>query len=101
MSRETVTNETGNYTFPNVLDGIYDVKVALQGFKTVVREAIRLAVNTSIRVDLALAIGELSETVTVTGAEARLLQTDRTDGPRAREHPGRRCRSLSTGTSRA
>jgi protocatechuate 3,4-dioxygenase beta subunit len=37
VSRDTVTNETGNYTFPNTLDGIYDVKAELQGFKTVLR----------------------------------------------------------------
>ncbi len=79
-----MTNEKGNYTFPNVLDGIYNVKASLEGFKTVVREAIRLAVNTSIRVDLALAVGALAETVTVTG-ETPLLQTDRTDTGRVLE----------------
>ena len=48
------------------------------------REGIRLAVNTSIRVDLALAVGELAETVTVSG-ETPLLQTDRTDTGRTLE----------------
>jgi len=41
-------------------------------------------VNTSIRVDLALSVGELAETVTVTG-ETPLLQTDRTDTGRVLE----------------
>jgi hypothetical protein len=84
VSYDTVTNETGNFTFPNIPDGIYNIKAELQGFKTVVREAIRLAVNTSIRVDLALAVGELAETVTVSG-ETPLLQTDRTDTGRVLE----------------
>ena len=84
VSRDTVTNETGNFTFPNIPDGVYNIKAELQGFKTVVREAIRLAVNTSIRVDLALAVGELAETVTVSG-ETPLLQTDRTDTGRTLE----------------
>ncbi len=84
VSYDTVTNETGNFTFPNISDGIYNVKAELQGFKTVVREGIRLAVNTSIRVDLALAVGELAETVTVSG-ETPLLQTDRTDTGRMLE----------------
>jgi hypothetical protein len=83
-SYDTVTNETGNFTFPNIPDGIYNIKAELQGFKAVVREGIRLAVNTSIRVDLALAVGELAETVTVTG-ETPLLQTDRTDTGRVLE----------------
>jgi len=39
ISHETVTNETGNFTLPNIPDGIYNIKAELQGFKTVVREA--------------------------------------------------------------
>ncbi|MDO8836345.1 MAG: carboxypeptidase-like regulatory domain-containing protein, partial [Vicinamibacterales bacterium] len=84
LSYDTVTNATGNFTFPNIPDGIYNIKAELQGFKTVVREAIRLAVNTSIRVDLALPVGDLAETVTVSGVTP-LLQTDRTDTGRVLE----------------
>ena len=84
VSHNTVTNATGNYTFPNIPDGIYNVKAELQGFKTVVREAVRLTVNSSIRIDLALQVGGLEETVTVTG-ETPLLQTDRTDTGRTLE----------------
>ena len=39
VSHDTVTNETGNFTFPNIPDGIYNIKAELQGFKTVVRES--------------------------------------------------------------
>jgi hypothetical protein len=80
----TVANATGNYTFPNIPDGVYNIKVELQGFKTVVREAIRLTVNSSVRTDLSLQVGGLEETVTVTG-ETPLLQTDRTDTGRTLE----------------
>ena len=48
------------------------------GFKKVVREGVRVDVNTTIRVDLKLEVGQLSETVQV-AAETPLLQTDRTD----------------------
>src|SRR5512144_446744 len=61
VSVTTVTNATGNYTFPNIRDGIYNVKAELQGFKTVVRENVRVAVNTSVRIDLALQVGGLEE----------------------------------------
>jgi hypothetical protein len=84
VSVSTVTNSTGNYTFPNIVDGIYDVKAELQGFSTVVREGVRVAVNTSVRIDLSLQVGRLQETVTVTG-ETPLLQTDRTDTGRVLE----------------
>ena len=78
VSRDTVTNETGNYSFPNLVDGVYTVKAELSGFKTVMRKDVRVAVNSSIRVDLALEVGAMEETVTVT-SEVPLLQTDRTD----------------------
>ena len=78
VSRDTVTNETGNYTFPNLVDGTYSVKAELSGFKTVMRKDVRVAVNTSIRIDLALEVGAMEETVTVT-SEVPLLQTDRAD----------------------
>jgi hypothetical protein len=84
VSRDTVTNTTGNYTFPNLLDGVYSVKAELSGFKATLREDIRIAVNTSIRIDLQLTVGALAETVTVTG-ETPLLQTDRTDTGRVLE----------------
>jgi hypothetical protein len=76
--RDTVTNETGNYTFPNLVDGVYTVKAELSGFKTILRKDVRVAVNTAIRVDLSLEVGAMEETVTVT-SEVPLLQTDRTD----------------------
>jgi hypothetical protein len=84
VSRDTVTNTTGNYTFPNLLEGVYSVKAELSGFKTTLRDNIRIAVNTSIRIDLQLTVGALAETVTVIG-ETPLLQTDRTDTGRTLE----------------
>ena len=78
VSRSVVTNETGYYIFPSLQNGTYAVEAELQGFKKVIREGVRVDVNTSIRVDLKLEVGQLSETVQV-AAETPLLQTDRTD----------------------
>jgi hypothetical protein len=83
-SRETVTNETGNYTFPNLAGGVYTVKAELAGFKSTIRGNVRVSVNTSVRIDLSLEVGTLEETVTVSG-ESPLLQTDRTDTGRVLE----------------
>jgi len=74
----SVTNEAGNYTFPNLRDGLYRVEGELSGFKKVIRENVKVDVNTTIRVDLRLEPGDLSETISVT-AETPALQTDRTD----------------------
>jgi len=52
VSHDTVTNETGNFTFPNISDGVYNVKAELQGFKTVVREGIRLILETADEIEV-------------------------------------------------
>ncbi len=74
----SVTNESGNFTEPNLPPGIYTVTVAAPGFKKEVRENIVLDTNTTARVDVAMVTGSTSETVEVTTAPA-LLQTDRAD----------------------
>src|SRR5260221_5459941 len=78
ISRTTTSNETGNYSFNNLSPGIYRVAAELVGFTKVGRDGVEVDVNTTIRVDIALKIGELSESVLVTG-EAPMLQTDRSD----------------------
>ena len=90
VSHNTVTNETGNFTFPNIPDGIYNIKAEIQGFKTVVREGIRLTVNTSIRVDLALARGRTLGNRDGVGRDAVAADGPDRHGPHAREHPDRR-----------
>lgn len=76
--RETVSNASGNFTFPDLPPGTYSVTAVIQGFKKATRENIELLTNSSVRVDLDLATGSVSETVTVTTAPP-LMQTDRAD----------------------
>jgi hypothetical protein len=78
ISRTAVSNETGYYIFSNLKDGTYRVEAELQGFRKFVREGVRVDVNTTVRVDVALTVGSLTETVTVQ-AETPALQTDRAD----------------------
>jgi outer membrane receptor protein involved in Fe transport len=63
--RTVVTNEAGAYRVEFLPIGGYSVEAALSGFKTEVRRGIVLAVNDSVRVDLTLQLGAISETVTV------------------------------------
>ena len=72
------TNESGNFTFPNLPPGLYTVTVEMAGFKKEVRKGIDVVVDTTSRVDLSLQPGNVSETIEVT-AQAPLLQTDRAD----------------------
>ncbi len=78
ISRTAVSNEAGNYTFTNLASGVYHVVGELVGFRKFSRDNVEVSVNTTVRVDIALTVGALEESVTVTG-EAPMLQTDRTD----------------------
>jgi hypothetical protein len=75
LERVTVSNETGQYSITNALPGTYDVRASLQGFKEYVKTDVPVGVGQISRVDVRLALGELSETITVESA-ASLLQTD-------------------------
>jgi hypothetical protein len=84
ISRSTVSNESGYYIFPSIQNGTYSVSAELQGFKKVVRQNVKVDVNTTMRADLKLEVGQLTEAVTVS-AETPVLQTDRTDTGRILE----------------
>jgi hypothetical protein len=82
--RSVVTNQSGYYVFPNMKDGIYKVEAELTGFKKVVRDDVVVKVNSTIRVDLTLEVGNMTETIEVVQA-APMLQTDRADTGRTIE----------------
>ncbi len=54
------------------------MKVSLAGFREAVRTNVPVTIGQISRVDMALEIGTLTETVTVASA-AQLLQTDKAD----------------------
>jgi hypothetical protein len=85
ITSATATNQSGNYVFSNIQDGVYRIEVTLQGFKKSIREGVEVQVNTTVRADIALAVGELTEAVTVETSTAPLLQTDRADTGRILE----------------
>jgi hypothetical protein len=84
ISLNSVTNDAGFYTFPSLKDGTYRVVAELAGFKRVLRDGVIVPVNTTIRVDLAMEVGTLEESITVVG-ESPILQTDRADTGRILE----------------
>lgn len=70
-----MTNESGNYTFGDLPPGRYAVVVEQTGFKKESRRDIDLLVDSTVRVNVALQPGSVTETVEVTGAPP-ILQTD-------------------------
>ena len=62
-----VTGERGDYRFPALPPGVYEVAFELAGFQGVKREGIRVVINQTLTVDQQLQVATLQETVTVTG----------------------------------
>ncbi len=75
VTQNTLSSGAGTYTFPTVLPGAYAVTVALPNFKSFTRTSIDVQIGGTTRVDAALAVGETTDSVTVTDATPD-LQTD-------------------------
>jgi len=75
VEAKTVTNANGEYDFFNVQVGVYTVKAEHAGFSVATAPDIRVEVNTRQRVDLALTVGEVTQSVNVSSA-ASPLTTD-------------------------
>ena len=75
LVRTETTNATGEYSFPQLPVGLYRVEAEMAGFKKTQKTGIDLRVEDTLRVDLALQIGQLTETVAVE-ATAPVVSTD-------------------------
>ncbi|MGH9839037.1 MAG: carboxypeptidase regulatory-like domain-containing protein, partial [Blastocatellia bacterium] len=75
LQRQATTGDRGYYVLPALPIGAYTLTVEAKGFKRKSVTGITLQVNQEPRIDVALEVGDVSETVTVTGA-APLLQTE-------------------------
>ena len=73
--RQTATNEDGLFSLPALPPGNYQLQVEASGFPKQVNEGLELQVGQVARVDFALRIGNVSETVQVSGA-APMLQSE-------------------------
>ncbi len=73
----STTNEDGTYAFPRIPPGNYGLRVEAAGFKTYTHPSILLEINQRGRVDVALQLGSVNESVEVKG-DAALLQTETT-----------------------
>ena len=72
-SRDTVSGVDGSYTIPDLTIGSYRLTAQVAGFKTFVQRAIRVQVDENRRVPIQLAIGAVTENITV---EADVTQVE-------------------------
>jgi hypothetical protein len=75
ITDSALANDSGNYVFPNLLIGAYEVSAEAKGFKRYSRRPVELQVDQTVRVDIQLQLGNVSERITVEGA-APAIQTD-------------------------
>jgi hypothetical protein len=73
-TRQAATNASGDYQFVNLPPGNYKVDVEDTGFKRFTRSNVLVLVQGSTRVDAALQLGNINQTVEVT-SQAPLLET--------------------------
>jgi carboxypeptidase family protein/TonB-dependent receptor-like protein len=78
QSRQAQTNETGSYSLSTLEPGTYTVRVSKAGFSNFSESNVVVTINNVTRVDVKLALGAVTETVSVTGQTAA-LQTDRSE----------------------
>ena len=77
-TRTGQSNASGVYNFPTVAAGVYTVAVQSDGFRTHSETGVNVGANNVTRVDVALEVGQVTETVEVSASAAR-LQTDRAE----------------------
>ena len=70
-----LTNNAGEYTFPNVAPGAYTLTVTMAGFRTSVVQNLTVDVNKSATVPVQLEVGGTNQVVEVNATAAAELQT--------------------------
>jgi hypothetical protein len=69
------TNATGDFVFVNVIPGIYELEFQSQGFKSVRSPGLNVQVEQTLRQDIRLDPGSVTQSVTVTD-QTQMLQTE-------------------------
>jgi outer membrane receptor protein involved in Fe transport len=77
VSRETKSNASGDYSFLEVVPGVYTIEFELAGFKKNVLKNVTVEVNGVVTLNSVLQIGQAQEVVEVT-SEAPLVDTTST-----------------------
>lgn len=67
QTRSAVTDGQGRYSIVDLRPGVYKISFELPGFSTMVRDDVELPSNVTVPIDAQLRVGELQETITVTG----------------------------------
>lgn len=91
LRRAATTNDDGYYLMAAMQPGEYEVTAAKEGFKTLSQTGLRLVTDARLRVDFKLALGAVSQSITVADTAGERVDLDTgsvgrmVDGEQARE----------------
>jgi outer membrane receptor protein involved in Fe transport len=72
FTRAIVSDDSGGFTLPNLRPTLYEITVEAVGFRSVRRAGLELLANQSLKVNLSLEVGVVTETVQVDGAAVQV-----------------------------
>src|ERR687896_1483639 len=79
VTRTATSNDEGFYRIVQLPPGQYEVTVEAANFKKAVVPSVQLTVGQRADLDFALEIGQITDVVTVTGAQTELIETTKTN----------------------
>src|SRR5215212_7618257 len=79
VTRTATSNDEGFYRFVQLPPGQYEVTIEAANFKKAVVPSVTLTVGQRADLDFALEIGQITDVVTVTGANTELIETSKTN----------------------
>src|SRR4051812_11902372 len=74
ISRSSVANDQGEYTFASLTPATYSLSAEASGFKRAERKGLAVATQQSITFDVTLELGQVSDHINVT-ADSSLIET--------------------------
>lgn len=78
--RSTTTTDSGDYCFPSVPPGVYNLRAQHPGFKAADSNNVQVQVQQSVRLDLTLQVGEVTQAIDVEAAADQLQAENSTVG---------------------
>ncbi len=78
--RQTVSTASGDYSFPSLPPGTYNVQAEKQGFKKSESNNVTVQVQQTVRLDMTLAVGQVTESVVVNASAVALQAENATVG---------------------
>src|SRR4030095_4528163 len=75
IKKEATSNDNGTFLFPNLTSGTYELLVVREGFQKSLLPNVVVSTSQTTDVKINLEVGKPTETVTVVGGSAQLLET--------------------------